>query len=67
MVHEKFTNAAWGFLCALFIATGLGASAQPSIQLDVLQFKTLTEPYVEVQLEIPSALLPLVNADGGWR
>lgn len=37
------------------------------IQLDVLQFQTPTEPYIEVQLELPAALLGLEQVEGGLR
>lgn len=67
MDGRKFTSGVWGFVAAALCSLGLARAQAPAIQLDVLQFQTPTEPYVEVQLELPASLLPLAEVSGGWQ
>lgn len=57
-------NAMLGFTGV--VGAGLPA-AQSQVDLDVLLFQTRSEPYIEVQLDLPGALLPLESGDFGYR
>lgn len=63
MLGKKFTHAVLGFVAG----TICGLAQAQHIQLDVLTFQTPSEPYVEVQLELPAALLGLEQVEGGMR
>jgi len=63
----KFTGVLWGLMCAaLGLVPGLHAQVA-QIDMDVLLFQTTSEPYLEVQLDIPGVLLPLETGDFGYR
>lgn len=61
---RNFTSALLG--CVGVALSGL-STAQSRVDLDVLLFQTPTEPYLEIQLDLPSALLPLESGAFGFR
>ena len=67
MMRRKFTIGAWGFTCAALAAVLTAHSQVVQVGVDVLLFQTPSQPYLEVQLEIPAVLLPLQPNEGGWQ